>query len=199
MEGELNASSAKMHQDMWNQVFSLTSPVNNITLSPEVNGTNIMSLPGNRSKEDCMDNWAATQHGLYQLASLCIAAAFVVPKTLNYNILLLRFFLIVGSFLMLIWGWTKVCEADVLGWYIVLFLGNVAHLAYYLYHNWPTTFHVDIEELYTRVFRPFQWSHSQFRDLICCGTIKELPSGATYAMEGASHIGEKLSILLSGK
>ena len=150
------------------------------------------------SVPDCLD-WKDAQHLLYQLANLCIGVAFLIPTSFTYHVLCLRGLLALGSLFVLIWGASQVCHLDVLVWYLIFLLVNSGQLAYAAYSSWPVPLRPELEELFARTFGPLKVTRCQFRDLVATAVIKDLPNGATYALEGATHCGEKLSILLSGR
>lgn len=54
-------------------------------------------------------------------------------------------------------------------------------------------------DLYTSTFQPLGVTPRDFLDLTKFGTILNLYSNETYAVEGSTKLGEKISILLSGK
>ena len=174
--------------------------------SISLNGSGPLPAPANISGNltsngtetgDC--NWNRAQHLVFQVANLCIVIAFLCPKNFKYHVQGFRGMLCLGTFFLLIWGGTVVCQSDVLGWNIVFFLINLGHLVYLAHIHWPVRINPELEELYTKMFRPLKVQRAQFSELTSHGLIKDLPNGATYALENATHTGEKVSILLSGR
>ena len=168
-----------------------------VVVSPGDPSGSPATTPGLADTE-CMD-WKEAQHLLYQLANLCIAVSFLVPNSFAYHVLCLRGLLALGSLFVLIWGATHVCHPDVLAWYLVFVLVNSCQLAYAAYTSWPVPLRAELEDLHDRTFAPLKVTRAEFRELVSTAVIKDLPNGGTYALEGATHCGERLSILLSGR
>jgi hypothetical protein len=128
-----------------------------------------------------------------------MAIALLVPNSFVHHVVCLRGLLALGSLFVLIWSATLVCHPDLIAWHLVFLLVNLGQLAYVTYSTWPVPLRPELESLTARTFSPLKVSRTQFRDLVSMAVIKDIPGGATYATEGTTRCGERLSILLSGR
>lgn len=71
--------------------------------------------------------WVDAQQDLFQAANLCLAAAFLVPKSFKQSILLVRALIAACFLLLAIWAATELCAPDVLAWNITLVIINSFH------------------------------------------------------------------------
>lgn len=143
--------------------------------------------------------WNDTQHFFFQLANICFAISFLIPNSFTLHLFLLRAGICLGSFLLILWGGFVVCHGDVIAWYLVFLLINLGHLSYLAYTIFLVQFPAQLEEVYTKAFKPFHVTRFQFRELANQGQITKLPDGASYAIETVTHAGEKVSILIAGR
>lgn len=148
--------------------------------------------------DTCID-WQEAQNVLFQFSCLAFAVGFLVPHTLGKHIILSRICLVLGALLLALWSGAVVCHQDVLMWNVVFLVVNFGHCVLWMYRNWPVRVSSELELLYTKMFKPLKMSRGQFIELTAWSQVKDLPNGATYSVEGATHIGEKLSILVSGR
>lgn len=174
------------------QILLPTAPALNLTPVPPSPSTPSSLSP------DCVE-WRQAQHLLYQLSSMCMAIAFLVPNSFVHHVVCLRGLLALGSLFMLIWGASLVCHSDVLAWHLVFLLVNLGQLAYMTYSTWPVPLRPELEHLTERTFAPLKVTRTQFRDLVSMAVIRDVPCGGTYALESKTRCGERLSILLSGR
>ena len=85
----------------------------------------------------CHD-WQAAQHTLFQLANLCVAVSFLTTASFRFHVLFLRCILLLAFLLFLLWAGLFICMPDVLGWNLVFFLLNGAHIAWLVYRHLPS-------------------------------------------------------------
>ena len=57
----------------------------------------------------------------------------------------------------------------------------------------------ELEDIYVNLFKPLQVTRFQFRELYGQGHVKDIPMGSSYAIENENLIGQKLSVLVSGR
>ena len=67
------------------------------------------------------------------------------------------------------------------------------------YQLYPHKFPAEVTDAYQKLFEPFKVTRYQFKELAAHGKIKEFKKDETYAQEGATLVGENVSLLLSGK
>ena len=186
--------------------FSTQSGLDGAALMVEDTFLGITSAPdmavryglNTEGKNEC-GHWREAQHVLFQLANMCFAIAFIIPASFQYHAVCMRGALCLASLLVVIWSGSITCHPDALTWYLLFFVLNIVYFLYSAYRSYPASFSPELEELFANVFRPLKVTRHQFRELTFHAQIKDLPNGATYALEGATHIGEKMSILLTGR
>ena len=145
------------------------------------------------------DEWLGAQHVLFQLANLCFCVSFLTPSSCKYHALFLRAVLSFGCLFLVIWGASVDCHVDVLTWYLAFLIVNVSHLGFIIFSLYPVSLHPDLEDLYSRSFKPLKVTRGQFKELSGHGKLSDLHIGASYAVESATLAGQKVSILLSGR
>lgn len=145
------------------------------------------------------DDWLEAQHVLFQLANMCFCVSFLTPNSFRFHLMFIRGVLTLGCLFMLIWGASVVCMVDILTWYLAFLIINLSHLCFLICKLYPIRLHPTLEDLYIRSFKPFKVSRYQFKELTNLAQIKELPAGATYALETQTRAGQRVSILLSGR
>lgn len=105
-------------------------------------------------------NWQEAQHTLFQLANLCMVVSFLTPASFRFHVLFLRCLLLLAFLLFLLWAGLFICMPDVLGWNLVFFLLNGAHIVWLLYRHLPSRLPVSHTALYTKVSWWIGWSVS---------------------------------------
>ena len=107
--------------------------------------------------------WRGPQHILFQLANLCFGLSFLTPAHIKYHPWLLRTIVSLGALLLHVWGATVVCHPDVVTWYILFLVINLAHLAFMTYRTYPFQFSPQYTAIYNKHFAPFNvsswWRH----------------------------------------
>nr|XP_053604511.1 blood vessel epicardial substance-like isoform X2 [Plodia interpunctella] len=142
--------------------------------------------------------WRPTHHVLYQVANVIFLLSFLAPHTSN-GLVGLRLGLITGCVVMGLWAWSFECHLDALLWNGAFIVVNLVYFAVQLYLIRPITFHQEIEEVYTALFKPLRVSRRQFqRVLMCMKTVRHLKCQELYAHEKITKV-ESLSLVLSGK
>ncbi|OWF52518.1 blood vessel epicardial substance-A-like [Mizuhopecten yessoensis] len=182
------------------QVFQQT--VTNLSTST----TTFVPLPMNSTNATgspdilggCSD-WQEVQHALFQLANLCLVLSFLTPTNFHHHAFFLRFILGFGYLFFSIWAGIFVCMPDVLSWNCLFFVVNTGHLSLLLYRMFPTRFRSELDELYSKVFKPLKVTRQQFKDISDQGELYVLTRGTYYAKEGCTEGGRKLSILVKGR
>ncbi|XP_069139143.1 blood vessel epicardial substance-A-like [Argopecten irradians] len=183
-----STSTQVLHQNL------TTSTTSFVTLL--MNSTNVTGLPDNLGR--CSD-WQDVQHALFQLANLCLVLSFLTPTNFQHHAFFLRFVLGFGYLFFSVWAGIFVCMPDVLIWNCIFFIVNTGHLSYLIYRMFPTRFRSELDELYSKVFKPLKVTRQQFRDISNQGELYVLTRGTVYAKEGCTEGGRKLSILVKGR
>lgn len=98
----------------------------------------------------CHD-WQAAQHTLFQLANLCVAVSFLTTASFRFHVLFLRCILLLAFLLFLLWAGLFICMPDVLGWNLVFFLLNGAHIAWLVYRHLPSRLPLSHCAIYAKV------------------------------------------------
>lgn len=175
-------------------VVNYTATTNISLLS--MNSTNSTATP---DPSGACSDWVDVQHALFQLANLCLVLSFLTPSSFQHHTFFLRFILGFGYLFFSVWAGAFVCMPDVLIWNCVCFVVNLAHFCYLAYRMFPTRFRSELDELYSKVFKPLKVSRQQFHDLSDIGELYVLTQGTVYAKEGGTAGGQKLSILVKGR
>ena len=150
------------------------------------------------SNTQCAD-WTPAQHVLYKLANIFLAASFVIPVNFKLYWLLLRSIGATACVFMALWGYHVVCQKDVLGWYFACAILNGFYTIVSLYTVYPAQFDSKLDNLYRSTFKPIKMGRTEYKLLTALGNVTVLPKGAEYCKEGATQLGETVSMLLSGK
>ncbi|XP_067676720.1 blood vessel epicardial substance-like [Haliotis asinina] len=143
--------------------------------------------------------WEDAQHTVFQLANLCMAISFLTPSSFQYHVFFLRCLLLVGFVFFLLWAGLFVCMLDILVWNAIFVAVNLGHIGYLTYVNFPVKMHDQMEDIYSKLFRPLKMSRQEFALICKLGTMMTVPKGSIYAVEGITNIGDKVSILVKGK
>ncbi|KAK7108623.1 hypothetical protein V1264_016322 [Littorina saxatilis] len=146
----------------------------------------------------CLD-WQDAQHILFQLANLCMAVSFLTPVSFRFHLLFLRCLLLLAFLLFLLWAGLFICMPDVLGWNLVFFLLNGAHIGWLLYRHLPSRLPASHAALYTKVFKPVRVTQEEFLDLCQLGSLQEMSKGGLYAVESLTRCGRRVSVLIKGR
>ncbi|XP_050539586.1 popeye domain-containing protein 3-like isoform X2 [Daktulosphaira vitifoliae] len=156
------------------------------------NGTN------NEHSSWCRD-WRSSQHWMFQLANALFFISFSVP-TSYYGILFMHSTLITGFIIFITWAWHVVCAPDILTWNLSFLFINILQLIYLLYQRRPINFNPELEQVYRRMFKPFNVSRIQFKKLVGeqFAQIMTLHIGEAYAMQNLTKT-DRLGLLLSGR
>jgi len=163
----------------------LVSNLKNVTISVNPKGS-------------CSD-WQDLQHALFQLANLCLIVSFLTPSSFQHHAFFLRFILGFGYLFFTLWAGFFVCMPDVLGWNSVFFCVNLIHMLYLGYKMFPARFRSELDELYSKMFKPLKVSRQQFKDLSNLADLYVLTRGSVYAREEYTDCGEKVSLLVKGR
>ncbi|WP_411026474.1 hypothetical protein, partial [Salmonella sp. s54395] len=78
------------------------------------------------------------------------------------------------------------------------FVIHFIHAGYFLWKLWPVALEMELSDLYTAVFKPFDVTKQEFIALCSMGKVCTLKNGECYAEEGVTPTGN-LSVLLNGK
>lgn len=151
-----------------------------------------------RAFGDCQE-WRDAQDVIYQIANLFFAVAFLIPDEFRCHVTLMRAAVCIGCGSLVVWGGVTLCQVDVLVWYLIFLSVNLFHLVYGVAECWPTALRPELRVAYAGLFAPLRVTRSEFEELAELGCFKDLPSGELYASQGDTVIGERLSLLLSGR
>lgn len=143
--------------------------------------------------------WQDVQHILFQLGSLCMAFSFLTPISFQYHVLFLRCLLLFTFLFYILWAGLFICLPDILAWNCAFFFINIAQILYLAYNMYPVHINKEYEDAYAKLFKPLGVSRIEFRSLTRIGSLVYLRQGSTYATEGITPCGEKLSLLLRGR
>ena len=146
----------------------------------------------------CVD-WQDGQHFLFQLSNLCFAVSFLAPNSFRYHGLFLRLLLCLGYVFFVVWAGVIICLPELLAWTLGFLAANVIHVLVIIYKLYPVMIRSELEEVYIRLFKPIKVSRGHFRELTKLGDLLEFPKGAYYALQGTSHCGRKVALLLTGR
>lgn len=146
----------------------------------------------------CSD-WQEAQHALFQLANLCLIISFLTPSSFRHHAFFLRLIISFGYLFFGLWAGVFVCMPDFLGWNLGFLLVNLAYLVYLGYKMCPTRLGHFTEEFYDNTFKPLNVERKRFNDLTRIGDTYLLTKGTSYATEGKTKCGNKISILLKGR
>ncbi|XP_013781172.2 blood vessel epicardial substance-like [Limulus polyphemus] len=145
------------------------------------------------------EEWEGARHGLFQLANLCFAGAFLVPPKLQMNVLLMRSTLTVGFLLVTLWAGVDICAPDIFAWNVTFLFTNLLHSLFLLYRNIPPRIQPQLLDLFHKIFVPLKVDKKSFMDLVKEAEVISIKPEEYYAIEGATAADERLAVLLSGK
>lgn len=204
----------------WNNLFNITFNQTLSTISTEnsnLNTTDItiqtstynqktemyINITDNATEKYLEDgsceDWQDAQHALFQLANLCLVVAFLTPSSFKYHAFFLRCILNFGFLFFSLWAGLFVCMPDILSWNLGFCLVNSIHICYQGYKMFPPRIGAELDGVYIKMFKPLNISRQMFKDLKTIGDLYILTKGNTYAKEGKTKCGEKISILLKGR
>lgn len=143
--------------------------------------------------------WLPFNHISFHIASLLILISFLSPNGI-YGILWLRTFMLIGSSLMVLWGWLIFCSRDFAVWNALFAFINLVHIVVICVHICHSVkFPSIIEQAYFTLFKPLKVSRQKFEKILKCKyEIKAFPRGTTYAIEDFTKI-ETLGLILRGR
>ena len=95
------------------------------------------------SIEQCL-TWHRPNHLYFQLGNALFLIAFLAPRG-PFSVLCARCALVLGSILMLMWGYMIQCTGDVILWSAAFLVVNVIYLIYLLCRFRPIRFDKEIE------------------------------------------------------
>lgn len=195
-----------------------TSPINgNIPASPSSSGSaaassmptsnlvhplnwdnnTIRSGPGDWSI-DSSGSWRRPHHLYFQLANALFFLAFIAPNG-PFGMLWLRCCVVVGCFLMAMWGWMIEGTLDAVLWSGIFIITNLVYIGALLIYLRPVKFEKEIEAIYLTLFKPLRVSRHQFKKVLnCMKMVRSLKYQEIYAQEKVTKV-DSLSLVLSGK
>jgi len=117
-----------------------------------------------------------------------------------------RLTLCVGCGFLVVWGAAVTCRADVIAWYSVFVAVNSFQLVLLAFSSCegddvkriavqPSC----LSDVYTRVFKPMAVTRRQFVELVSTAWVDDFTAGTSITQENVSPIGDRLSLLLSGR
>lgn len=150
--------------------------------------------------------WRVAHHFVYQLGNLFLAAAFIIPDDYRHHTKLFRVTLCVGCACLAVWGAAVTCRVDVIAWYSVFVAVNSFQLVLLAFSSCGGGGDAQLAvqpaclaDVYARVFKPMSVTRRQFVELISTAWIDDFVAGTSIMLENASPIGDRLSLLLSGR
>ena len=117
-----------------------------------------------------------------------------------------RLALCVGCGCLVVWGAGVTCRADVVAWYSVFVAVNLLQLVLLAFSSCGgvggrqmALQPASLVDVYTQMFRPMAVTRRQFIDLLSSAWIDDFAAGTPIMVENSSPIGDRLSLLLSGR
>uniref|UniRef100_T1KNJ8 POPDC1-3 domain-containing protein n=1 Tax=Tetranychus urticae TaxID=32264 RepID=T1KNJ8_TETUR len=169
-----------------------------------MNTTDTFLSKAESSLRNCK-SWFGSNDPLFSLFQTVILLAFSVPANFNIARFIHKVVLFIGYGIGLIWAATRSINGwnsdfrSLLTWYGLFLVINGSQLINMLIQRFLNQIPRHLLDLYTSTFQPLGVTPRDFLDLTKFGTILNLYSNETYAVEGSTKLGEKISILLSGK
>ncbi len=145
--------------------------------------------------------WPQPNNVLFQLANIFIVLSNVELNN-AYNLLYLRFCLLLSSTCFWLWGWLVLCSFDTFLWNFIFTCINLFHVTVLLYNFYPffVKLDKDAEKIYLNFFKSKGVSRNLFNNIIFKNIyeIQNLEKGDIYCVQNLTHI-NKLSLLFSGR